>query len=297
MDDATIAGLRTAASAVFDIGFAAMIGALATLALLRDTSSDWGTRGARRCRSLFMHASLLTLAASLAWMVAESISMLDLPVLDALQAAGGIVADTAFGHAWAAKTVALAACTVLAHAKRYRPMPLRWLAVGIAVVAFEQANAGHAGANAFDWRMPAMALHLLATGLWAGSVFAAVRGVLHGLPHDVDGARYASRLSRLATAALVTVAVTGGATAWHALGGSLAPLAPASASAWGVALDVKLVLVATAVALGGFNRFVVMPSLPDAWRRFAWVLRVEAVVLAGVLVAAAILANGEPPAM
>jgi len=91
--------------------------------------------------------------------------------------------------------------------------------------------------------------------------------------------------------------VTGGATAWHGLGGSLAPLAPATASAWGVALDLKLVLVAIAVALGGFNRWVVLPSLPAAWCRFAWVLRLEAGVLAAVLVVAAILANGEPPPM
>jgi putative copper resistance protein D len=297
MDEAAIVGLRTAASAVFDIGLATMVGALATLALLRDASSDWGVRGALRCRALFLRASLLTLAASLAWMGAESVAMLDLPVVDALQGVGGLVADTAFGQAWAAKTIALAACAVLAYLKRYRPMPWRWLGVGVVVVAAEHANTGHAGANGLDWRLPAMALHLLAMGAWAGSVFAAVRAVLRGVPHDIDGARYASRLSRLATAALGTVAVTGGATAWHGLGGSLVPLAPATASAWGVALDAKLVLVAAAVALGGFNRFFVLPWLPDAGRRFAWVLRVEAGVLAAALVAAAILANGEPPAL
>jgi putative copper resistance protein D len=63
-----------------------------------------------------------------------------------------------------------------------------------------------------------------------------------------------------------------------------------------VLLDAKLALVAIAVALGGFNRFAVMPSLPRAWPRFVRVLRVEAAVLLAVLVAAALLANGEPPA-
>jgi putative copper resistance protein D len=297
MDDDAINVLRTAASAVFDIGFATLVGALATAALLQDTSSDWAARGARRCRGLFMRASLLTLAASLAWMLVESISMLDLPVADALLATGGIVADTAFGHAWAVQTAALIAGVVLAFAKRYRPMPLRGLGVAVTVVAVGHANAGHAGANGFDWRVPTMAVHLLATGLWAGGVFAAVRVVLRGEPHDVDGARYATRLSRLATTALLAVVATGGATAWHGLGGALAPLAPATASPWGLVLDVKLALVATAVALGGFNRFVVMPSLPTSWRRFAWVLRVESVVLVAVLVAAAVLANGEPAAV
>ena len=59
---------------------------------------------------------------------------------------------------------------------------------------------------------------------------------------------------------------------------------PASGSPWGLVLDVKLALVAIAVALGGFNRFVVMPSLPGAWLRFVRVLRVESAVLAAVLV-------------
>jgi putative copper export protein len=40
-----------------------------------------------------------------------------------------------------------------------------------------------------------------------------------------------------------------------------------------------------------------MPALPRAWPRFARVLRLEAGVLAAVLVAAALLANGEPPAV
>jgi hypothetical protein len=55
--------------------------------------------------------------------------------------------------------------------------------------------------------------------------------------------------------------------------------------------------VAAAIALGGFNRFVVMPSLPAAWPRFARVLRGESVVLLGALAAAAWLAGGAPPAV
>ncbi len=297
MDDATLAGLRTAASAAFDAGFATMVGALATLALLQDTSSDWAARGARRGRGLFMRASLLALAASLAWMALQAIAMTELPPIDALRAVGGVVAGTGFGHAWAVATLALVACVALAHVKRYRPMPLRWLGVGVAVVAVAHADAGHAGANGFDWLLPTMAVHALATGLWAGGVFAAVLAVLHGAAHAIDGPRYAARLSALATAALAGVVATGLASAWHGLGGSLAPLAPASGSPWGFALDVKLALVATAVALGAFNRFLVLPSLPSAWPRFVRVLRIEAVVLLAALVAAAWLANGEPPAV
>ncbi len=297
MDDATLAGLRTAASAVRDVGFATMIGALATLALLQDSSSDWAARAARRGRTLFAQASLLALAASLAWMAVQAIATTDLAPVAALLSAGDVVGDTAFGRAWAVEALALAACVAIATANRYRPVPLRALGVAITVAAFAHASAGHAGANGLGWLVPAMAVHLLATGLWAGSVFAAASGVLRGDPHAIDGVRYARRLSALAAAALASAVATGVASAWHALGGSVAPLAPDTASPWSIALDVKLALVVTAVALGGFNRFAVIPSLPMAWTRFIRILRIEAVVLLAVLVAAAWLANGEPPAV
>jgi putative copper resistance protein D len=63
-------------------------------------------------------------------------------------------------------------------------------------------------------------------------------------------------------------------------------------------------MVVLAVMLGGFNRFIVMPPLLSglrgnnsvpALRTFTLVLRVEAVLLLGVLVAAAILSATSPP--
>jgi copper resistance protein D len=295
MDDATTAVARAVATAVFDLAFAAMVGALASSALLQDTSSDWAVRAARRCRRLFMRASLLALAASLAWIEVQSIALSELPPLRALAGVGDLVVDTGFGRAWGAATLALAAGIAVAFARRYRPLPLRALGVVTTAIAVAHACTGHAVAHGLGWQVPTQAVHALATGLWAGSVIAAVLAVLHGRAHPVDGVRYAWRLSRLATAALVGAVATGAASAWHELGGSLAPLAPAAASAWSATLDAKLALVAAAVLLGGLNRFVGLPALPRSWRHVAWVLRVEAVVLAAALVAGAWLANGEPP--
>lgn len=297
MDDAILAPLRAAAAAVSDIGFAAMAGALATPALLHDASSGWAARRARRCRLLFTAAATTALVANLAWMWLQAISMTESPPFEALLAAGGIVAGTGFGRAWIAATLALAAGLALATACRYRAFPLRAQGILLALVATAQACVGHAAADGIGWLVPTMAVHRLATGLWAGGVFAAALVVMNGSPDTVDVVRHARRLSTLATAALAGVVLTGAASAWHALGGSLAPLAPAAASPWCVALEVKLALVATAIALGGFNRLVVMPALPAAWPRFARVLRLESVVLLGVLVAAAWLAGGEPPAL
>ena len=297
MDDATVAALRTAAGAVADIGFAAMAGALATPALLHDASSGWAARRARRCRGLFAAAAAIALVAQLAWIVLQALAMADGSAGEALSAIGGIVVDTGFGRAWAVALGALAASLALANACRYRAFPLRTLGVLLAVLATAQACMGHAAADGLGWLVPTMAVHRIATGLWAGGVFAAALVVLRETPDAVDVARYAQRLSALAMAALAGVLLTGAASGWHALGGSLAPLAPATSSGWSLALEIKLGLVALAVALGAFNRWAVMPALPGAWPRFARVLRVESLVLLAVLAAAAWLASGEPPAM
>ena len=295
MDDATLAALRTAASAVFDVGFAAMVGALLTRALLNDAASDWALRCRRRCRRLLLRASLLALAASLAWMAVQAVAMTELPWGEALLAIGGIVRDTPFGRAWAVVVLALGVAIALVVAHQRRATPLVGLAVSAAIVAAAHASAGHAGANGLGVLTLVMAVHVLATAAWAGAVFAAALCLPRGDVPAVDGPGYARRLSAVATASLAVVALTGGAGAWQELGGTLAPMSPSSSMDWGVVLDVKLALVAVAVALGGFNRFVVMPSLPSGWRRFEHVLRIEAVVLLAALVAAAVLANGEPP--
>ena len=296
MDDATLVALRGVAGASFDIAFAAMVGALATPRLLEDASSAWAVRGARRCRGLFAAAAGVALAASLAWMALQAILLTELPPVAALAAMGELAADTSFGRAWAVGTLAVVSTLALAAAFRYRAAPRRTLGLLLVTIALAHAGAGHAGADGFDWRVPAMAAHVLATGLWAGTVFAAALTVLRRDPDPVDGPRYAGRLSALATAALAGVVLTGLAMAWHDLGGSLAPLAPATASPWGLLLDAKLALAAAAAALGGFNRLALMPSLLAAMPRFARVLRLEAVLLAAALAAAAWVAGSEPPA-
>ncbi len=297
MDDATLATLRTAASAVFDAGFAAMVGALLARALLNDAASDWALRCRRRCRRLLLRASLLALAASLAWMAVQAVAMTELPWGESMLAVGGIVRDTPFGRAWAVAVLALGAAIALVVLHQRRATPLAKLAIAAAVIAAAHASAAHASANGLGVLTLAMAVHVLATASWAGVVFAAALCLPRGEFPAVDGPTYARRLSTTATASLAVVALTGGASAWHELGGTLAPMTPSTSTDWGVVLDAKLALVAVAIALGGFNRFVVMPSLPSRWRRFERVLRIEAMVLLAVLVAAAVLANGEPPAV
>ena len=297
MDDSTIAALRTACAAVFDIGLATMLGALATPGLMHDATSAWAARRVRRCRRLFLHAGVVALLGQFAWLAVQSVAMADTPGDSVLATAWGLVTDTRFGQAWVIATAAVAGGTALSALRVLRPASPLALGLAIVIAAAAHAATGHAGANGIDWQLPTMAVHLLAIGLWAGGVIVGALAVLRGEVDAVDGARYAARLSRLATVALVGVAVTGAASAWHGLGGTLAPLAVVDASSWATVLDAKLVLVAAAIVLGAINRFAVLPRLPHAWLRFARVLRVEAVVMVLILVAAAMLANGEPPAM
>lgn len=306
MDDATLAALRIVASAAIDIAFATLVGAFATAAMLLDARSPWAAAHARRAWRLAASASVVALVASLAWIWIEAISMTELAPVAALMAVPGVVEGTQFGRAWAAGGWALLACVAWAIAAARRATPSRPLfvatALTLAVFAIAHAGAGHAAAQGPGVQVLVMGVHLLAIGAWAGAVITATLAALPGSPDAADALRYARRLSALATGALALVIVTGALAAWHGLGGSLAPLAPSSGSTWGLVLDAKLAAVALAIALGGFNRLVTLPALRSAaaleapWRRFMQVLRVEAVVMLGVLVAAALLGNGEPPA-
>ncbi|MFC6520626.1 CopD family protein [Undibacterium arcticum] len=89
--------------------------------------------------------------------------------------------------------------------------------------------------------------------------------------------------------------------------GGLGSLDNLSGNAYGRALTIKLWLVALAVGLGAFNRFIGFPAvvtpdsraipLPVAMHRLVFILRLESFVLLGVLIAAAALSGEAPPAL
>nr|WP_230965052.1 CopD family protein [Burkholderia stagnalis] len=153
-----------------------------------------------------------------------------------------------------------------------------------------------------DW------LHLLAISTWVGIVFVTAGVVMPRLlaaprGEAPAGAAFVQSLSDAATAALVVLFVTGAYNGWRGVNTS----ANLFDSAYGQVLLAKLALVLLAAALGGHNRFFGMPKLLAALshasgnapggplRHFNVVLRVESVVLAGVLAAAAVLASSPLP--
>lgn len=166
----------------------------------------------------------------------------------------------------------------------------RWRARGVLLLLFALARASvsHAGEHGLasvavgvEW------LHLVLIGVWLGGV--AVAGWLVRHPP----AAYLASLSRAATLALAGIVATG---LFNVLQRIATP-AQMLGNPYGLALTLKLALVAGAVGLGAYNRFL---GFPDAARgkpaQALLVLRIESFVLLGALAAAAVLVSTQPPA-
>ncbi|CCD38171.1 Copper resistance protein D [Candidatus Paraburkholderia kirkii UZHbot1] len=171
--------------------------------------------------------------------------------------------------------------------------------LAVLIVAAGKSAVGHAAdASAFSVAKAVQALHLLATGTWGGIVIAGAF-VLPALDTSLARApliRIVARMSRTAAIAVAFVIATGAFNAWRGIGGTPAVL---TASMWGHALIVKLVLIAVALAIGALNRWSALPRLQrsastmDA-HTVINVMRIEAVMMAGAFVAASVLSHSVP---
>src|SRR4029077_6734793 len=123
-------------------------------------------------RCLALVASLVALATAIAWLQLESASMADdwSAAID-LDAVGAVLADTAFGHAWAAHLVLAAALVaVVAFGPR-----TRWAATSLVSAAL-LASLGLVGHAAMQTGAEGVlhranhAVHLMAAGAWIGGL-------------------------------------------------------------------------------------------------------------------------------
>ena len=182
-----------------------------------------------------------------------------------------------------------------------------WLA--LAGVALARSNGGHpVDAGLFSLPVWADWIHLLAISAWVGLVLVATYIIVPRFfeaqeAEHVNSAAFVQSLSDAATFALIVLFATGAYNGWRGVN------SPDNlvASTYGQVLLLKLALVFVAAALGGHNRFFEMPrllaSLKNAsstspvrhLKRFAAVLHVESLVLAGALVAAAVLVSSPLP--
>lgn len=304
MNDDPLSLAQTAFAALADLTFACVLGALLLNVWLSREQAFATVSPARRgwlraARGGPIAAIALVLCnfASL-WLQAAAMS--GAPIVQAGGALWLVATGTHAGIGW---SVALAGSVLLLLASAGGGA-LSGTRIGMAlvaalIVAAGKSAIGHAAdAGAFSLAEAVQTLHLLATAAWGGIVIAGAF-VLPALDTSLARAyliRTVARMSRAASIAVAFVVLTGVFNAWRGIGGSAAVL---TASAWGHALIVKMLLVAAALALGALNRWSALPRLSrsastmDA-HTVINVMRVEALMMAGVFVAAAVLSHSVP---
>ncbi|WP_233864366.1 copper resistance D family protein [Paraburkholderia adhaesiva] len=251
--------------------------------------------------------AVLTTALSIAafaylWLQAAVMSGSALPAAGA--ALGAVLTESHFGLAWSVGFFGALVAALSCYFGR-RGFPL--FVIGMLAYAAGKAAFSHAADSGdFSLREAIHVVHLVATGLWAGSVIVAAI-LLYRLSREAGSspgpkAAFCSALSHLATLALVVVLLTG---FYNAMQDTAHASAPLFGTAWGRLLAAKLACVALATALGGWNRMVVLPDLharaerrdpayPAAQRRFDSLLAVEALAMLAILVLAAVLGHTSP---
>lgn len=290
---------QVALAALMDVAYAFAIGS----ALLERWLAFEGQLARvawQRARASLVAASFALVLADALWLIYGAASMSGLALMPAIGAIPAVIGQTQAGHAWCIAFGGAVLALATALASRGGRAGQATFALAAIIVALGKASIGHA-ADAGPWSaaVGVQALHVLATGLWGGVTLAGGLAVLPALNTSTTrGAliRMAGRVSYVAGMALAVVVATGLFNAQRGLDGSLAPL---SESGWGHVLTLKGALVLLAVLLGALNRTSALPRLrrtastTDA-HTFNNVLHLEALVMIGIFVVAAVLAHMPP---
>ncbi|KXU90695.1 copper resistance protein CopD [Caballeronia megalochromosomata] len=303
MNDDPLSLAQTAFAALADLAFACALGALLLNGWLSREQAfapvSPARDGWRRAARGGLFAALALALCNFVSLWLQSAAMSGAPVLAAGASLWLVATGTHAGVGW---SVALAGSVLLLFATSGAALSNSRIGLAVAgalIVAAGKSAIGHAAdAGAFSFAEGVQTLHLLATAVWGGIVVAGAF-VLPALDSSVARAfliRTVARMSQAASTALVLVILTGAFNAWRGVGGSLAAL---TASVWGHVLLVKIALVALALAFGALNRWSALPRLQrsastmDA-HTVINVMRIEALTMAGVFVAAAVLSHSVP---
>jgi putative copper resistance protein D len=305
-----LGALMLADVVAINMGVSLTPGSLASDEWLRDADSAWSDSVRARSGQVCRVGTVVTLLGLIGAVWLQAAVMDEASLLEAGPTAWVLLRETHFGHVALAGMVAWCVVTVASwRVEPHRRARLGLIGLGLAALVWSRSAVGHAGSQGdLSFDVANDGAHLVAACLWVGMVLfaASVRLPAIGAPAQqrLDATRWVAALSSTATVALLVVVLTGSFKVWRS-GTSLTALV---SSDYGVVLGSKLALVALAAALGAFNRFRVLPALfvdlradigtaaPRPWRHhLKTVLRVEALVLLLVLVAAAVLAGTEPP--
>lgn len=290
----TAALLQPGATFVLNAGFAWLAGTLCARAWLARGHPALFAHCATQLQRAAIGACVACLGGSLAALWAAAALMADVGLGKAFGMLPMVVQQTAYGHAALAGIVAAGVLLALLWAPRWHGSAA---ATGIALLLFALSRValGHAGENglltlaaAVEW------LHLVLVGAWVGAVMLAAWVILPAARrHGTAVQAYLRWLSAVATLALAGIVASGLFNTWQRLG----RLGQLVDNPYGLALCVKLALVAMAVLLGAYNRWYGFPhAVRGRLRPALLVLRLEALLLLGAIGAAAWLVTLPPPA-
>lgn len=309
--ESDLALAQRVATAILNLSVATFIGSGAATVWLRSAGSAWAAGMLPRLRKTMLGTGAVGIIAYLAILWLEAAAMAEVPLTQAFDAVQSVITSTHYGYAWMLGAVALIVVTASAAVQpspRLRTVATAMRFAALGVFLYSRSIVSHAGAAGdFTWAVAVDWVHLVLISMWVGEVIVAGLITLGSAPSAktkdrTDCARYVEALSTSATVALIGIFITGVLSAWRGLGG----IGNVVGSLYFTTLLLKVALVLSAAALGGLNRFIVMPKMlaqlrtaprssHAAGKGFARVLQIEAVILIAVLVAAAFLSSTSPP--
>lgn len=241
-------------------------------------------------------ASWTALAFALALLLlVQAAQLSEVSIFDAGSSAVLLVSKTYGGQAMA---IAVVVSTIAAMVTFLRAHVFWISTLALSLVTVARASTGHAGQDGpvsldvlVEW------VHLMAMGLWVGSVLVAGWMTLPRLGWEpaTVARTYVDQLSSWATGALVLIFLSGIFNTDRMLGNFSELLH----TDYGRLLLAKIVVVIAALLLGALNRFRGLPAIhrepfKQGLVQFIFVLRAESVLLFAVTVLAGVLTNVSP---
>jgi putative copper resistance protein D len=289
---------RTLAAALSDSGFAGAFGLTLACLLLGDEDENGLRRGLQRGT---FYCAVAMLVAGLAQVYLATATMVGAASLEAVRSQiKPVMLETHAGEVLLANLVLVASLLLLVSLRRdWQRRSTVWSVLLVLIAdAAARAASGHAASDG-DFTLPEFVQlsHLISIAVWAGCVLAGGFVVLPRMLQEQRAAHllaFTRRLSRTVTFALAVVLLSGTYNSYRGLGGSLRPLA---GTQWGILLDIKILLVVAAVAMGAASRRMIgkdrILSLKQT-TTLATALRFEAAIMLLILTISAWLANSSP---
>ena len=284
---------------MLNVGFAWLVGSW----FVRYWIPSYGTsRGEFEpaLRKLDLLASGLSAIGSASALLAATAVMGGVGLREACPMFWMMVSSTDYGHAGSIATLTMLVIVGVRSSGSTSRVSDFIVALSLTAFAVTRASMGHAGEEGL-WTvvLAAEAIHFSAIGLWTGAVLVSAWFALKETrvaPLKIGAAdRYLDLMSQAAMIAVIGIVITGIFSAWHRVGTSEHLLH----TSYGITLLVKVALVLAAIALGGYNKFIGLPSASRSQSGVSLVraaLQIESFLLIGAVLAAAILTSQQPPA-